>query len=68
MKAAELYEDIRNYCLANSSKAVVKKYSKYFTEGYDAYGLTAEIFNKKVTSILQEKTISMKLILSTNNC
>jgi 3-methyladenine DNA glycosylase AlkD len=67
MNATELYEDIQKYCQANASQAVVKKYSKYFNEGYDAYGLTAEKFNKKAASILQNKTVSMKLILSTSN-
>jgi len=36
MKAKELYEDIRGYCRENSDEAVVKKYAKYFKEGYDA--------------------------------
>lgn len=64
MKAAELYKDIQRYCQANASKAVVKKYSKYFTEGYDAYGLTREKFEEKVRTILNNKKVNMKLILS----
>ena len=40
MKAEELYKDIRQYCKANADEAVVKKYSRFFKEGYDAYGLT----------------------------
>jgi 3-methyladenine DNA glycosylase AlkD len=66
MKATELYEDIRKYCKANADKAIVKKYSRYFKEGYDAYGLSTQKFNDKVTSILNNKSVNMKLILNTS--
>ena len=36
MKAKELYDEIRDYCRANADEARVKKYSRYFKEGYDA--------------------------------
>lgn len=65
MKAKELYEDIQKYCQANADKAVVKKYSRYFTEGYNAYGLTREKYEAKVKSILEDKNVNMKLVLST---
>jgi 3-methyladenine DNA glycosylase AlkD len=64
MKAIELYEDIRGYCQANANEAVVKKYSRYFKEGYDAYGLTREQLEDKVASILSNKRVSMKLVLT----
>lgn len=66
MKAAELYEDIRKYCQANADEAIVKKYSKYFKEGYDAYGLTKQKYEDKVESILDDKSVNMKLILTTS--
>ncbi|MFX0203124.1 MAG: DNA alkylation repair protein [Candidatus Hodarchaeota archaeon] len=65
MKAEELYKDIQKYCRANADKAVVKKYSRYFTEGYDAYGLSREKYEAKVKTILEDKNINMKLVLST---
>ncbi len=40
MKAKELYEEIRRYCQANANEAIAKKYSRYFKEGYNAYGLS----------------------------
>jgi len=64
MKSTELCEDIRSYCRANADEAVVKKYSKYFKEGYDAYGLTKEKYEKKVDSILGDKNVNMKLVLA----
>ena len=64
MKATELYEDIRAYCRANANEAVVKKYSRYFKEGYDAYGLTREQLEGKVASLLGDRRVNMKLVLS----
>jgi 3-methyladenine DNA glycosylase AlkD len=66
MKAKELYEEIRSYCRANADEAIVKKYSRYFKEGYDAYGLTREKLEEKVNSVLSDKSVNMKLVLSTS--
>ncbi|MGB2862216.1 MAG: DNA alkylation repair protein, partial [Sedimentisphaerales bacterium] len=66
MTAKELYEEIRSYCRANADEAIVKKYSRYFKEGYDAYGLTREQLEDKVNSILSDKSINIRLVLSTS--
>ncbi len=63
MKPIELYEDIRKYCRANADEAIVRKYSRYFKEGYDAYGLTKQKIEDKVDSILSDKKVNMKLVL-----
>lgn len=34
-----IVKDIRGYCVAHSNPARAGKYAKFFTEGYDAYGL-----------------------------
>lgn len=67
MKPVELYDDIRKYCQTNANEALVKKYSRYFNEGYDAYGLAAKKFNEKVSSILKDKRVNIKLIIKTGN-
>ena len=64
MKATELRDEIRTYCRAHASEAVVKKYARYFKEGYDAYGLTRELLESKVASLLSDKRINMKLVLA----
>ena len=64
MKASELYEEIQSYCRANADKAVVKKYSRYFKEGYDAYGVSREKYEEKVNSLINDERINMKLVLS----
>jgi 3-methyladenine DNA glycosylase AlkD len=66
MKATELYEEIRNFCKANANEANVKKYSRYFKEGFDAYGLSKETYEEKVESFLSDKRINMKLVLNTS--
>lgn len=66
MNAKELYEEIHYYCRANADEAIVKKYSRYLKEGYDAYGLTREQLEDKVNSILNDKSINMRLVLSTS--
>ena len=64
MKAKELCEDIRKFCRANADEAVIRKYSKYFKEGYDPYGVSREKYEEKVESLLKDKRITMKLVLS----
>lgn len=66
MKATELYEEIQSYCRANADEAVVKKYSRYFKEGYDAYGLSKQQLEDKANSILKDKSVNMKLALKTS--
>lgn len=66
MKVKELYEEIRSFCQANANEAIVKKYSRYFREGYDAYGLSKQQLEDKVNSILSDKSVNMKLVLSTS--
>lgn len=36
--------EIRAFCQANADPAVVKKYAKYFKEGYDGYGIDKEVW------------------------
>ena len=64
MRAKELCDEIRSFRRANADEAVVKKYSRYFKEGYDAYGLSREKLEEKVNSILSDKSVDMKLVLA----
>jgi 3-methyladenine DNA glycosylase AlkD len=34
-----LFNEVRAFCQANANPANIKKYSRYFVEGYDAYGV-----------------------------
>ena len=64
MKAAELHKDIQKYFKANASRAMVKKYERYFTEGFDSYGITPDKFDEKVKAVLNDKRVNMRLALS----
>ncbi len=61
------HEEIIAFCQANSDDAVVKKYSRYFTEGYDGYGLDTKILRAQIKKWLgswkNEMTISSYLDL-----
>ncbi len=62
MKVIELHKDIISFCEQNADEAIVRKYSRYFKEGYNAYGLTVEKLNSMVTHIMSEKGISLKVV------
>jgi len=64
MKPKELCEDIRDFCRANADEAVIRKYSRYFKEGYDAHGVSKEKYEEKVDSLQNDQRITMKLVLS----
>ena len=42
------FMEIRRFCEKNANPEIVKKYSRYFTEGYDAYGLGREIYETQL--------------------
>ncbi|TSA31188.1 MAG: DNA alkylation repair protein [Porphyromonadaceae bacterium] len=63
MNSKGLIEEIRSYCLANANEANVIKYSRYFKGGFNAYGLANGQVESKVKDLLQDKTITIPLIL-----
>jgi 3-methyladenine DNA glycosylase AlkD len=46
--------EIRNFCQANADEGRVKKYARYFVEGYDAYGVDSKLMEKQKNVWLQE--------------
>jgi 3-methyladenine DNA glycosylase AlkD len=40
----EKFNQVRKFCETRANPAIVQKYSRYFTEGYDAYGLDQVIY------------------------
>ncbi len=65
MNPKELFNDIHAYCLANANEAIVKKYSRYFREGYDAFGLTLEQNEAKVKMLLDDQGVDFNLVIRT---
>jgi 3-methyladenine DNA glycosylase AlkD len=46
-KIEERFLEIRRFCEKNANPEIVKKYSRYFTEGYDAYGLDRKTYESQ---------------------
>jgi 3-methyladenine DNA glycosylase AlkD len=47
MKLKSILTEIRNFCQENADSARVRKYAKYFVEGYDAYGVDRELMERQ---------------------
>lgn len=45
-KTDEKFSEIRTYCEKHTNKTIEAKYARYFTEGYDAYGLDKDDFEQ----------------------
>lgn len=58
--------DIRKFLKANANSANVKKYSRYFKEGYDSYGVDGEKLHREIDKwfIPCQKEMSQKELVS----
>jgi 3-methyladenine DNA glycosylase AlkD len=65
MTPENLFNDIHAYCVANANDAIVKKYSRYFKDGYDAFGLTPEQNAAKVKMLLDSQEVDLNLVIQT---
>ncbi len=43
-------KEIRKFCESNSDPVIIKKYAKYFRDGYDGYGIDTEVFERQIDS------------------
>jgi 3-methyladenine DNA glycosylase AlkD len=66
MNPGELYEEIVIFCKSNINEDIIKKYSRYFKEGFDSYGLTQELLYRKVDEITSNKSIDFDLLRETS--
>jgi 3-methyladenine DNA glycosylase AlkD len=62
MTSAELVKRIRRFCVKHSDPATVKKYQRFFKEGYDAYGLDVKTYEAGIKSLVDDG-VTLKLIL-----
>ena len=51
-KLAAIAEGIREFCRAKADRATMERYSKYFKEGYDAYGVPFEALHEEKERLL----------------
>jgi 3-methyladenine DNA glycosylase AlkD len=55
------HKEITEFCLKNADKSVINKYSKYFREGYDAYGIDSKIFEAQTKNWLTAWEMDMTI-------
>ncbi|MDP3446046.1 MAG: DNA alkylation repair protein [Ignavibacteria bacterium] len=48
------FQEIRNFCKTNSDPEIIKKYQKYFKEGYDGYGIDDKLFKGQVEKWIEQ--------------
>ena len=60
----DLVRNIRRFCRENGDPAMVKKYSRFFREGYDAYGLDDKAYERCVELISRDTDISLQTVLN----
>jgi 3-methyladenine DNA glycosylase AlkD len=53
-KIDEKFQEIRKFCEKNVNPELQKKYARYFTEGYDSYGLDQKTFEGQRDKWLEE--------------
>ncbi len=67
--SAAIFASLQLFGEKNADPAIVEKYSRYFREGYDAYGLAQGLVKEKVTELLalpgmnQEMALELSLLL-----
>ena len=63
MDTKAIYKTIVDFCRKNTDQTIIKKYSKYFKEGYDAYGLSQEKMDEITQKVLDSKDMNLKKAL-----
>ena len=48
------FNEIRNFCETNSDPEIIKKYQKYFKEGYDGYGIDDKLFKAQIENWIEQ--------------
>lgn len=63
MTGNELAKKIRQFCQANGNPAIVKKYSRFFKEGYDAYGLDSKCYDACMEMLTKDGSLTLNTVL-----
>jgi len=64
MNPTEIIQDFREFCRRNADEAIVQKYSRYFKDGYNGWGLPAGMFEAKAAEILALPGMDLPVALS----
>jgi 3-methyladenine DNA glycosylase AlkD len=60
-KLRAIVTDIRKFCKANADENQATRYARYFTEGYDAYGVHQDVFMEKKAALAETCRESLAL-------
>jgi 3-methyladenine DNA glycosylase AlkD len=63
LNADDLVKSIRCFCKDNANPAIVKKYSRFFKDGYDAYGLESGSYDACLKKYSEKNELTLKLVL-----
>jgi len=65
-KVHEIKQDMRNFLMKNADKKVIRKYARYFKEGYDPYGVAPEKLGAKIKEWFKdcEKELTTRQIVN----
>jgi 3-methyladenine DNA glycosylase AlkD len=55
------YDEIRAFCETNSDPEIVKKYSRYFKEGFDSYGISTEVYEQQKKNWINKWKVEMSI-------
>ena len=53
-----IIKEVRDYLKQNSDKKLIEKYARFFKEGYDSYGISTEIFNSLLKTMLEKYVLT----------
>ena len=53
-KLQSVVTGIRTFCKSNSDEKQVERYARFFTEGYDAYGIDKDVFQQKKDALIEK--------------
>ena len=54
-------KEIREFCESNSDPEIVAKYSKYFKEGFDGFGIDNKVFESQIAKWIEDWKNDMSL-------
>jgi 3-methyladenine DNA glycosylase AlkD len=65
MTPEQLFQQIHSLCISNTNEEIVKKYSRYFKDGYIGYGVSREIFLPMTDELAVNPEVTLDLVLDT---
>ena len=62
MKAQNLYQDIKNFCIQNADEKIVEKYSRYFKGGFIGFGLEKDMIPNRIKEYKSQSWCTIDLV------